>query len=100
LKNFYRSLRAILPITLAIFLSGCADYQIHTLEDEPGMTAEVAPVGEPEYSTFLVGDLGYDYARGLTTLDAMVRAMPAGKKKSSLMLLGDITGKKGLLRLP
>ena len=60
------------------------------------MTAEVAPVGEPEYSTFLVGDLGYDYARGLTTLDAMVRAMPAGKKKSSLMLLGDITGKKGL----
>jgi hypothetical protein len=46
----------------------------------------------------MVGDLGYDYARGLTTLDAMVRAMPPGKKKSSLMLLGDITGKKGLLK--
>jgi hypothetical protein len=78
--------------------SACANYQAHTLEDEPGLTAGVAPVGEPEYSTFMVGDLGYDYARGLTTLDAMVRAMPPGKKKSSLMLLGDITGKKGLLK--
>ena len=78
--------------------SACANYQAHTLEDEPGLTASVAPVGEPEYSTFMVGDLGYDYARGLTTLDAMVRAMPPGKKKSSLMLLGDITGKKGLLK--
>lgn len=89
-------MRAILPITLAILFSACANFQIHTLEDEPGMTADIAPIGEPEYSTFMVGDLGYDFARGMTTLDAMVRAMPAGKKKSSLMLLGDITGKKGL----
>lgn len=95
---FYRSLRVLLPIILAILFSACANYQAHTLEDEPGLTASVAPVGEPEYSTFMVGDLGYDYARGLTTLDAMVRAMPPGKKKSSLMLLGDITGKKGLLK--
>lgn len=96
MKNSYRSLRILLPIALAILFSACADYQIHTLADEPGLTADVEPVGEPEYSTFMVGDLGYDYARGLTTLDAMVRAMPPGKKNSSLMLLGDITGKKGL----
>lgn len=96
LKNINFPLRALLPITLAFLLSACADYQVHTLEDEPGMTADVAPVGEPQYSTFMVGDLGYDYERGLTTLDAMIRAMPPGKKKSSLMLLGDITGEEGL----
>ena len=66
------------------------------MEDEPGLTADVPPVGEPEYSTFMIGDLGYDYSRGLTTLDAMVRAMPEGKKKSSLLLLGDITGPDGM----
>jgi len=96
LKNLYRPIRILLPVVLSILFSACANYQVHTLEDEPGLTAEVAPVGQPEYSTFMVGDLGYDYARGLTTLDAMVRAMPPGKKKSSLLLLGDITGKKGL----
>ena len=44
----------------------------------------------------MVGDLGYDYDRGLTTLDAMVRAMPKDKKASSLLLLGDIVGPDGL----
>lgn len=44
----------------------------------------------------MVGDLGYDYQRGLTTLEAMVEAMPPGEKKSSLLLLGDITGPDGL----
>ena len=44
----------------------------------------------------MVGDLGYDYERGLTTLDAMVRAMPPQKKQSSLLLLGDIVGEEGL----
>ena len=78
-----------------ILLTHCADYQVH--QDEPGeLTSDVAPSGELEHSTFLVGDLGYDYARGLTTLETMVAAMPAGKKKSSLMLLGDITGEDGL----
>jgi len=53
---------------------------VHTLEDEPGLTADVSPVGEPEYSTFMVGDIGYDYARGMTTLDAMVRAKTSTRK--------------------
>ena len=96
MKNFYCLLRATLPLTLAILLSACANYKVHTLEDEPGLTADVTPSSELEYSTFMVGDLGYDYARGLTTLEAMVNAMPEGKKKSSLLLLGDITGEKGL----
>lgn len=96
LKNLYYPLRVSLPIALAFFLFTCADYRVHTLEDEPGLTADVDPVGEPQYSTFMVGDLGYDYERGLTTLDAMIRAMPSGKKNSSLMLLGDITGPRGL----
>ena len=89
-------LHALYCLVLLIGLTTCADYKVHTLPDEPGTTADVKPVGEPEYSAFLVGDLGYDYARGLTTLDAMVRAMPPGKEASSLMLLGDITGPDGL----
>ena len=80
---------------LAIF-SACADYQTHVEADEPGLTADVSPSGALEYSTFMVGDLGYDYGRGLTTLDAMVRAMPKDKKASSLLLLGDIVGPRGL----
>lgn len=89
-------LKHSLLLVLTVLLSACANYQIHTLADEPGLTADVAPVGTPEYSTFMVGDLGYDYARGMVTLEAMVRAMPTEKKKSSLLLLGDITGKDGL----
>lgn len=78
-----------------LLLTHCADYKAH--EDEPGKYTSIAtPSGELEYSTFLVGDLGYDYERGLTTLESMVKAMPKGKKKSSLMLLGDITGEDGL----
>ncbi|MFT5998105.1 MAG: hypothetical protein ACI81P_000553 [Neolewinella sp.] len=80
---------------LLVLLSSCADYKVHEMDVE-GLTSKVAPSGSLEYSTFMVGDLGYDYDRGLTTLDAMVRAMPEGKKKSSLLLLGDITGKEGL----
>jgi len=80
---------------LTLLLSHCADYKVH--EDEPGeFTSVVAPSGDLEYSTFMVGDLGYDYQRGLTTLGAMADAMPEGKKKSSLLLLGDITGPDGL----
>ncbi|OAV45479.1 hypothetical protein [Lewinella sp. 4G2] len=78
-----------------IFCSQCADYKMH-VDDQDGLVIESDPKGQMVYSTFMVGDLGYDYQRGLTTLDAMVRAMPAGKKKSSLLLLGDITGPEGL----
>lgn len=91
-RYFYRY--AALSCILIIFAS-CADYRPHELPLE-GLTSDAAPSGALEYSTFLVGDLGYDYGRGLTTLDAMVRAMPADKKKSSLLLLGDITGEDGL----
>lgn len=80
---------------IPFLLSHCADYKVH--EDEPGeLTSDVRPSGELEYSTFMVGDLGYDYNRGLTTLETMVKAMPEKKKMSSLLLLGDITGEEGL----
>lgn len=80
---------------LFFVLTDCADYRLH--QDEPGeLTFDEPPTGTIEYSTFLVGDLGYDYKRGLTTLETMIAAMPPGKKKSSLLLLGDITGKDGL----
>ncbi|MEO0732975.1 MAG: hypothetical protein AAFZ52_09080, partial [Bacteroidota bacterium] len=84
----------VLPLPL-FALSHCADYKIHEADLE-GLTSETAPSGALEYSTFLVGDLGYDYDRGLTTLDAMISAMPPGKDASSLLLLGDITGEEGL----
>ena len=92
LKQFFRSF----TLLAALFLfSYCADYKIHEAEIE-GLTSEEAPTGALEYSTFMVGDLGYDYSRGLTTLETMVAAMPEGKKNSSLLLLGDITGRDGL----
>ncbi len=91
-KRFYRT-TALLVALLAC--SQCADYKIHEAPIED-LTSDVAPTGTLDYSTFLVGDLGYDYQRGLTTLEALVEEMPAGKKKSSLLLLGDITGKEGL----
>lgn len=82
-------------LLLILLLTHCADYKLH--EAEPGeLTSIEAPSGELEYSTFMVGDLGYDYERGLTTLEAMIKAMPPGKKKSSLLFLGDITGEDGL----
>ncbi len=86
---------SFLLVLSSFFFTACADYKVHELELE-GLTSEQQPAGALEYSTFMVGDLGYDYERGLTTLDAMVRAMPPGKKKSSLLLLGDITGEEGL----
>ncbi|NJC24637.1 outer membrane protein assembly factor [Neolewinella antarctica] len=82
---------------LTLFLSQCANYQQY-VDDQDGLVEVETPTGSIDYSTFMVGDLGYDYERGLTTLDAMVRAMPGGKKKSSLLLLGDITGKNGLAK--
>ncbi|MBB4077496.1 hypothetical protein GGR28_000097 [Lewinella aquimaris] len=82
-------------VAVLLTLSQCADYRIHEAEIE-GLTSEAVPTGELEYSTFMVGDLGYDFERGLTTLGAMVEQMPAGKKNSSLLLLGDITGPDGL----
>ena len=84
-------------LLLVASLSRCADYKIHQAPIED-LTSEVAPTGTLEYSTLMVGDLGYDYARGLTTLEAMVRAMPEGNKNSSLLLLGDITGPNGLAK--
>ena len=84
-------------VALAALFFTCADYRPH-VDNTQGTTEEVAPSGRLEYSTFMVGDLGYDYARGLTTLEAMTKAMPDGKKKSSLLLLGDIVGKDGLTR--
>ena len=85
---------SVLLLTL-LFFSQCADYKLHEAEIED-LTSEAAPTGSLEYSTFMVGDLGYDYARGLNTLEAMVNAMPRGEEKSSLLLLGDITGRDGL----
>ena len=76
-------------------LPHCADYRIHEAEIED-LTSDVAPGGELEFSAFLVGDLGYDYDRGLTTLESMIDAMPSGEDESALLLLGDITGKDGL----
>ena len=89
--------RVVALLVLLLSLSFCADYKIHEAEIE-GLTSDEAPSGVLEYSTFLVGDLGYDYDRGLTTLEAMIAAMPQGKKQSSLLLLGDITGRDGLTK--
>ncbi|CAH1002158.1 hypothetical protein LEM8419_03075 [Neolewinella maritima] len=88
-------LRTITFLVVLLSLSHCADYKLHEAEIED-LTSDVAPTGEPTYSTFMVGDLGYDYQRGLTTLEAMIKAMPREKKQSSLLLLGDITGTDGL----
>ncbi|MTB50881.1 hypothetical protein [Lewinella sp. W8] len=82
-------------LVIGLLFTQCADFRPHELPIE-GLTSEAPPTGKLEYSTFMVGDLGYDYDRGLTTLEAMVKAMPEGKKKSSLLLLGDITGPDGL----
>lgn len=94
--NFHHYLSRLAGLLLLLLvLTHCADYKLH--EDEPGeLTSIDPPSGELEYSTFMVGDLGYDYERGLTTLEAMIKAMPPGKKKSSLLFLGDITGEDGL----
>ncbi|MEM6771237.1 MAG: hypothetical protein AAF597_11690, partial [Bacteroidota bacterium] len=91
---------ALAPRTFALLLlfvlcSHCADYQRFAAPSDE-LATEQTPTGALEYSTFMVGDLGYDYERGLTTLEAMVAAMPPGKKQSSLLLLGDITGPDGL----
>jgi len=92
----HRHLTRITVLLLAGLLSSqCADYKIHEAEIE-GLTSEEAPTGELEFSTFMVGDLGYDYERGLTTLATMVEQMPADADASALLLLGDITGKEGL----
>ncbi|WP_273444099.1 hypothetical protein [Neolewinella agarilytica] len=93
-RTLYPS-RLLFLSALLLLLTHCADYKLHEAELE-GFTAETPPSGALEYSTFMVGDLGHNYARGLTTLDAIVRAMPPGKKNSSLLLLGDITGPDGL----
>lgn len=93
LQTFFSRFFGFLLIGILSFQ--CADFRPHELPVE-GLTSEARPSGKLEYSTFMVGDLGYDYDRGLTTLDAMVKAMPAGKKRSSLLLLGDITGPEGL----
>ncbi len=77
------------------FASHCADYKIHEAPIED-LTSEAPPTGNLEYSTFLVGDLGYDYERGLTTLGALIQEMPGGEANSSLLLLGDITAEQGL----
>ncbi len=94
--SFTSTLRVFLLLFSSVLFYQCADYKIHqddTVEDVLGVST---PTGELEYSTLMVGDLGYDYERGLTTLGAMVDAMPEKKKMGSLLLLGDITGKDGL----
>ena len=78
-----------------LIFTHCADYNIHEAEIE-GLTSADPPTSDLEFSAFMVGDLGYDYDRGLTTLETMVREMPAGEDRSALLLLGDIVGKKGL----
>ena len=78
-----------------LLLNQCADYSIHEAEIE-GLTSADAPTSELEFSAFMVGDLGYDYDRGLTTLGSMIEEMPDGDDRSALLLLGDIVGKKGL----
>ncbi|WP_116127434.1 metallophosphoesterase [Lewinella sp. IMCC34183] len=88
-------------ILLAAFflLARCANFKAHEAEIED-LTSDAAPTGTLEYSSFLVGDLGYDYGRGLTTLETMIDKMPRGEKESSLLLLGDIVGKEGLEKNP
>lgn len=88
---------SLLAITVLLaLLTNCANYQVKIDDEQSANVVDVAPSATLEYSTFMVGDLGYDYDRGLSTLKAMIRAMPEGKKRSSLLLLGDITGRKGL----
>ena len=95
LKQLLPQLRLLTFISISLAFSHCANYKQH-VDTQDGLVSVETPTGEITYSTFMVGDLGYDYERGLNTLDAMVRAMPEGKKNSSLLLLGDITGKDGL----
>ncbi len=82
-------------MTVFLIFTHCADYKLHEAPVED-LTSEEAPKSPLQYSTFMVGDLGYDYDRGLTTLESMISKMPRGKQESSLLLLGDITGKEGL----
>ena len=95
-------IRYALFLTAILFLfTRCANFKPHEApieEDDP--TSDVAPAAPLEYSTFMVGDLGYDYEQGLTTLETMIKAMPADKKASSLLLLGDIVGHEGLEENP
>lgn len=77
------------------FLTHCANYTRYEAEIED-LTSDEAPLGKLEYSTYLVGDLGYDYERGLTTLSTMVEDMPDDADRAALMLLGDIVGPRGL----
>ncbi len=92
-------LRCSVLLTATTLLTHCADYKIHEAEIE-GLTSDVAPEGTLEFSTYLVGDLGYDYDRGLTTLETMIEAMPSGEEESALLLLGDIVGKEGWEKNP
>jgi hypothetical protein len=87
--------RAVAFATLFSVTFACSNYKAYEAELE-GLTSEAPPRGELTYSAYLVGDLGYDYDRGLTTLETMVEAMPSEGVESSLLLLGDITGPEGL----
>ena len=88
--------RALALLAATLWLTHCADYRPHQDDSVEDVLSADSPTGELQYSSLMVGDLGYDYERGLTTLEAVVRAMPEKKKKGSLLLLGDITGRDGL----
>ncbi len=95
LNTIHLLVRLFLLLCLSGFFLQCANYRMH-VDDQDGLVEVEQPAGELTYSSFLVGGLGYDYERGLTTLEALVKQMPEGKKNSSLLLLGDITGPDGL----
>ncbi|PHI19972.1 hypothetical protein CEQ90_10505 [Lewinellaceae bacterium SD302] len=72
---------------------GCANYKAHYGSDQSS-ELEILP-SPTEYSSFFVGDLGYEPARGVVTLTSIQEEMARTDNKKSLLLLGDITGKQG-----
>ncbi|MEM9836266.1 MAG: hypothetical protein AAF828_07175 [Bacteroidota bacterium] len=81
-------------LTLLLFLSSCANYRLHYNGDDP--VIETRRDDLTEYSTFFVGDLGYQPAVGLKTLSLMDQMMQGVNHQQSLLLLGDILGPEGL----
>lgn len=82
---------------IGLLLLQCANFQPYR-SDKVTKNETPPASGNTDYSTFFVGDLGYDHARGLVTLDAISKAIRQTENKKSLLLLGDIVGPEGLKR--
>lgn len=78
-------------LLLLAAISGCANYQPHF----GGDVNYQLPNDTITYSSFFVGDLGYEPSKGRLTLAAIQYEMERTLNKKSLLLLGDITGKHG-----